>query len=167
MNTYTFGGKEGPRFDFLDGTFAELPVPNGFKKEGLRQYEFEHIVADEFRSEGRKFIEVGKVFRFKGKIAWLKLDTIYLQKLWKAEKQPEFKFTPNKDKEEVWFNCRLKVSFIYALGLIDGLFCYTVSIELQGTDELDKPSWGRLPDPPVNPGGYGSDYGGDTENQSP
>ena len=159
-----FEGLGKPKIIFTDGSYHILPEPNGSGKEGLRLYDFEHFQRDQYWSEGGKEVLIGKKFIFVANLSWLSIPKESLKKLWKAQEDNEFTFILNIDKVDINYKCKVSnLQYRFIKGIQNHSGGYSINLQLKGTELISAPGYSTE----ISDEGFGSDFGGNTENQSP
>ena len=151
-----------PKLVFTDGSYHLLPEPVGAGKEGLRIYDFELFTRDQYWSEGGKKNNIGKKFIFKANLNWVSISKESLKKLWKAQKDNNFTFILNIDKEDINYKCEVSnLDYKFFKGASNHRAGYTVNLQLKGTELLSGPGYSTE----ITDSGYGTNWGENTENQ--
>lgn len=163
MSTNNLGGIGKPKIIFNDGTYVELPVPNGSSREGIETYDFEENFLSRYRSEGNNEITVGKKEIFIANLKWISLTKYYYYKLLQAQNQGSFKFILHVDEPTIFYYCRCRIKARVIAGMINNPSGYTVEAVFRGVDYVDNANLG-----PLGAGtGFGTNYGIEAGNQSP
>lgn len=164
MTNTIYEGTGKPKIKFNDGTYHLLPEPVGAEKDGLRLYDFETFMRDSYWSEGGKRNNIGKKFIFIANLKWVSLPKNSLLKLWKAQKDKDFLFYMNVEREDIEYRCELVgISYRFFKGIPNHRAGYTVEVKLRGVELLTNPGYSAV----TSGTGYGTDWGGKTGNQSP
>lgn len=153
-----------PKILFNDGSTHLLPEPVGPDKDGLRLYDFESFTRDQYWSEGGIRNNIGKKFIFAANLKWVALSRTSLLKLWKAQKEVDFIFLMNIDREDIEYKCEVvDLKYRFFKGISNHRAGYTVDLKLRGVQLLNAPGYSQV----QSGDGYGTGWGLKTDNQSP
>lgn len=165
MADYNLGGVGVPKVLLDNGGIINLPEPNGTGRDGIEVSGFEPDILNEYRSEGNKSIEVGKMFLYNASLQWTSAAKKVLSDLFKMAAERSFIYIPHKDDEEVQFRCKIsgKVDHRYIAGIKNHPGGYTIKVNLVGVEYLAAPFEGSL----GTTAGFGTNWGENAQNQSP
>ena len=161
---YNFEGVGPPRIVFDTGLGHVLPEPNGSGRDGLRIYDFKEFSRGKYWSESNKKIIIGRKFIFTANLKWISLPKLSLKYLWDAQKRGPFDFILNVDNLDITFKVEVEdLNWEYFKGMMEHPAGYSANLKLEGTELLSSPGYTAI----FSEDGYGSNWGGNTENQSP
>jgi len=163
MMLYVLGGVGAPKIELKTKQVVNLPAPNGSARKGIEVYRFEPDLLDEYRSEGDVDVEVGKKFKFRASLTWVRASKQVLFDLFKAWAQGDFTFWPHVDYDLSFKSKVEDLKFDYFEGFLNHPAGYTIQLELIGIEYLAGPGMGSL----ETAAGYGTHWGEDVEFQSP
>ena len=157
-----YEGTGKPKILFNDTTYYVFPEPIGADKDGLRLYDFDTFIRDQYWSEGGKRNNIGKKFIFNANLKWLSITKEALRQLWKAQKEKDFTFYLNVDKASLFYKGEvISLNYKFFKGIPNHRAGYSVEVKIRGTELLNSPGYTAL----FLGTGWGTDWGGDAENQ--
>lgn len=165
MADYNLGGVGKPKVQLDNGGTINLPEPNGTGRDGIEVSGFEPDILNEYRSEGNKSIEVGKMFLYNASLQWTSAPKKVLSDLFKMAAEKSFLFYPHEDDESVKYRCKVtgKINYSKVAGIKNHPAGYTIKVNLVGVEYLAAPFAGAL----ESAAGFGTNFAESAQNQSP